>query len=139
MSKMLKSWTWKQKLPSAFFVNVFKFNISSWKCFHKHDIYNLLYMIIHIEKTFKAMQCQNCRKYFKKKQEPHTHLQKSTWFFLVLSWSFGIMPRVCLGVHGDGGLSHKIRKCFYLFFICQCLFNKTLWGTEVNRQKIPLT
>ena len=36
-------------------------------------------------KEFKAMQCQKCGKYSKKKQELQMHLQKSTWlvFFLV--------------------------------------------------------
>ena len=34
-----------------------------------HDIYNFIYMNIHMEKTFKAMQCQKCRKYVRKKGE----------------------------------------------------------------------
>ena len=42
-------------------------------------------MIIHVEETFKAMQCRKCRKYFKKKQESQMHLQKKHLTFFVLS------------------------------------------------------
>ena len=69
MSEMLKSWTWNYKISSAFFVNVFWCNIISWNCYHKRDIYNLIYMIYHMEMIFKAKPCQECRIYFKKKQE----------------------------------------------------------------------
>ena len=41
---------WEQK--KVFFVNVFWSNISSWNCFHKQDIYNFIYMIFSMEKTF---------------------------------------------------------------------------------------
>ena len=33
-------------------------------------------MIIQMEKTFRAMQCQKCRKYFKKKQESQNMVKK---------------------------------------------------------------
>ena len=48
-------------------------------------------MIIHMENTFKAMQCNKCRKYFKKKQESQIHLQKSTLFFLFLDGDLKIL------------------------------------------------
>ena len=35
--------------------------------FYKHETYNFISVIIHMENTLKAMQCQKCRKYFKKK------------------------------------------------------------------------
>ena len=82
MSEILKSPTRNQKQSSAFFADVFWCRISSWNFSHKHDIYSLIYMNIHMEKTFHAMQCQKCRKYFKKKWESQNTCKKSTWFFL---------------------------------------------------------
>ena len=63
-------------------------HISSWNFSHKHDIYNWIYMTFHMEKTFKAMQCQKCSKYFKKKWESWNTRKKSTWFILVPWWRF---------------------------------------------------
>ena len=83
MSEILKSPTRNQKQLSAFFADVFWCHIS-----HKHDIYNLIFMTIHMEKTFQAMQCQKCRKYFKKKWESRNTCKKSTCFFLVPWWRF---------------------------------------------------
>ena len=61
-----------------FFVNVLWWTISSWNFFHKCDTPNLIYVIIHVEKTFRALHCQKCGKYFKKKQRITEHLKKST-------------------------------------------------------------
>ena len=66
---------------------VFGCYISSCNCFHKHDINNLIYTIIHIEKTFKAIQWKNCKKkyiyiYFKKKQESQNICKKKYRIFL---------------------------------------------------------
>ena len=88
MFEILKSPTRHQKESKSFFADIFWSCISSWNFSHKNDIYNLIYMTIHIEKTFKAMQCQMCRKYFKKKWESQNTCRKSTWFFLVPGWRF---------------------------------------------------
>ena len=57
----------EHKKIKCFFANVFWHHISCSNVFHKHDIYNFIYMNIHMENTFKAIQCQKCRKHFKKK------------------------------------------------------------------------
>ena len=98
MSEMMKSWTWIQKRLSAFFVNVFWSNIVSWNCYHKYDIFNLIYMIFHMELIFKARPCQECRKYSKKKQESSMHLQNSHFTKLY-------MP--CLWLQFQDKLLHK--------------------------------
>ena len=76
----VKSWNFEHrgKKIKFFSVNVFWCNISSWNCHHKCGIYNLTNMIFYMEMIFQAMACQECRKYFKKKQESIMHLQKST-------------------------------------------------------------
>ena len=38
------------------------------KRFNKHDTYNLIDMNILMEKTFKAMQCQKCKKNISRKK-----------------------------------------------------------------------
>ena len=98
MSKMLKCWTWIQNISSAFFVNVFLCNISSWSYYHTHDIYYLIYMILQVEMIFKAMPCQECRKYFKKKQESLMHLQNKHFIKLY-------MP--CLWLQFQDKMLHK--------------------------------
>ena len=98
MSEMLKSRTWIQKISSAFFVNVFWSNISSCNCYHKCDIYQLIYMIFHMEMIFKALPCQQCRTYFKKKQESLKHLQNKHFIKLY-------MP--CLWLHFQDKMLHK--------------------------------
>ena len=60
---------------SCFFVNVLWCTISSWNFFHKCDTPNLIYVIIHVEKTFRSLHCQKCGKYFKKKQRITEHLK----------------------------------------------------------------
>ena len=82
MSKMLRSQTWNQKKHWCFFANFFWSNISSGNSFHKHDIYNLIYMIIHVKKTVEAKQCQKCRKYLEKKNNHKTCANKALSFFL---------------------------------------------------------
>ena len=65
---MLISPTWNPKQLNVFLLMLSDVTFSIETFFpHKHDINNTIYMIIHMKKTFKAMQCQNCRKYFKKK------------------------------------------------------------------------
>ena len=43
------------KKINCFFAYVFCFHISYWNVFHKHDIYDIIDMTIHMEKTFRAM------------------------------------------------------------------------------------
>ena len=54
------------------------------KRFPKHDIYHFIYMLIDMENTFKAMQCQKCRKYFQEEMRITEHLQKTLDFFWFL-------------------------------------------------------
>ena len=55
------------------------------KLFRKFDSLNGVYMNIHVEKTFKALKCQMCGKYFKKNWEPQNtyinilDIYKKTW------------------------------------------------------------
>ena len=73
----------------CFLANVFCYNISSGDCFHKHDIDNLIYMIIHVKQTVGAYQCQQCRKcFFFFKWESQNTCKKSPKLFLVLIWRF---------------------------------------------------
>ena len=65
----------------CFFAYVFCCYISSENFFHKHDIDNQIYMIIHVKKTVEAYLCQKCRKYFKRKQESQNMCKKSIYFF----------------------------------------------------------
>ena len=83
MSGILKSPSRNQKQSSVFFADVFWCRISSWNFSHKHDIYNLIYMTINMETTFQAMQCQKCRKYFKKKWKSRNTCKRKHLFFLV--------------------------------------------------------
>ena len=76
MSGILISLTGNPNHVYAFFANVFSSIISSGTFFHKRDIYNLIYVFIHMQKTFKALQCQMCGKYFKKKRNHKTHAKK---------------------------------------------------------------
>ena len=78
---MKKSPTRNQKQSSGSFEDVFWCHISSWNFSQKHDIYNLIYMTVNMEKTFKAMQCQKCRKYFMKKWESLNICKKTIVFF----------------------------------------------------------
>ena len=95
MSEIWISLGWNPKYSSGFLANVFGFQISYWNFSHKHDIYSFIYMIIHMEKTFKAMQCQKCRKYFSKSipffllqyilHALHNYGHQCTWVFLTSS------------------------------------------------------
>ena len=49
---MLRPPTWNH-IKLCFFANVFLCNISSGNYFHKHDIYNLIYMIIHVKRQLR--------------------------------------------------------------------------------------
>ena len=61
-----------------FFGNVCWCTISSSNLFHKCDIPNLVYVIIHGEKTFRTLHCQKCVKHFKKKLENHGTLKQKS-------------------------------------------------------------
>ena len=80
----------KPKTNKFFFENVFLNNISSWSCFHKHDIHNLIKMNIHKEQSVKAIQCQKCRKYIRKKHESWNACKKTLIFVFFLVWDFNI-------------------------------------------------
>ena len=69
------------------FVNVLLYTISSWDFSHKCDISNLIDVIIHVEKTFRALYYQRCGKYVKKKQENHGTLAKKEHIFVKLKIS----------------------------------------------------
>ena len=54
MSEVLKSGTWNKKnYQVLFFCKIFVYNVEFWNGFHIHDNYNLFYMNIYIEKTFR--------------------------------------------------------------------------------------
>ena len=44
----------------------------------------ILYDYSYMEYTFKAMQCQKCREYFKMKKKSKLHLQKKALYFVVV-------------------------------------------------------
>ena len=50
--------------------------------FHKCDGPNLIFVNIHVENTFRALHCQRCGKYFKKKHRIMEHLKNEHIFFL---------------------------------------------------------
>ena len=58
----------------------FSCTILSWKC----DSTNLFYMVIHVEKIFKALHCKMCDKYCNTKRRIAEDLQE-THVFLVSS------------------------------------------------------
>ena len=80
-----KSWyLWLgTKKNQVLFCKGFSFTISSLNSFNKLDSSTWLYMNIHVEKTFKALQCQICGKYFQKNWQLFNTCKKSTKFFLV--------------------------------------------------------
>ena len=83
-----KSWyLWLgTKKKVFFFVRIFLFKISSSNSFNKLDSSTWLYMNIHVEKTFKALQCKICGKYFQKNWELFNTCKKSPKVFFG-SWS----------------------------------------------------
>ena len=55
--RCLKCWDLEpetKKIFGAFIANVVWWNISFGNCFHKHDMYNIIYMIIHVKKTVQS-------------------------------------------------------------------------------------
>ena len=84
MSEILKSPTMNQKQLSALFENVFWCHISSWNYFHKHDIFNVFCMIIHLEKTLRQFNVKSVEN-ISRKIRTTEHLQKKHLFF-VGSW-----------------------------------------------------
>ena len=58
----------------------------SWNVFLRCDKTNLIYVIIQVEKTFRALHCQKCGKYLKKKKN-HRNIQESTFFSFKLNIS----------------------------------------------------
>ena len=81
MYDILISSTSSQKKLGPIFVNVCWCTISSWNFSHKCDTPHLIYVIIHVKKTFRALHCQKCGKYFKKKQRITEHLKKNINIF----------------------------------------------------------
>ena len=53
----------------SFFANVFWCNISSENYFHKHDIYNLIYMSIHVKRKLRQNNVKSVENISRKKQE----------------------------------------------------------------------
>ena len=80
--------TRNQNNVNVFFVNVLASTISSWTFFHKCDIYTLIYVFIHVKKTFKELLCQMCGKWFKEKKEIAKHMQKRHMHILVPSQTY---------------------------------------------------
>ena len=64
---------WNKNISSNFFVNVFLFNISSWNCYHKHDVYNLIYMIFFVG-------VKNIANISRKTKNHKCTCKTSTWF-----------------------------------------------------------
>ena len=58
-----------------FFLQCFWCTIWSWNSFHKHDTSNLIKVIIHVEKTFKAMPSQMCKEYLNNNVSLTEHLK----------------------------------------------------------------
>ena len=52
--------------------------LMAWPFFHKCDITNTTLVFIHVKKTFRALQCQMCGTYFKKKTVNRTALTKKS-------------------------------------------------------------
>ena len=59
----------------------------SWNVFLRCEKTNLIYVIIQVVKTFRALHCQKCGKYFKKKTKNHRNIQESTFFSFKLNIS----------------------------------------------------
>ena len=77
MSEILKSPSRNQNQLSAF-LPMFSDVSFILNCFNKHDISDLIYLIIHMENTFKAMHCHMYRKCSKEKEESQSASKKST-------------------------------------------------------------
>ena len=73
---------WEPKKKGyVFLVNVFSSTISSQTFFHICDIYNFIYVVKIVWKTFKELLCQMCGKWFTKKEIAKKHA-KNTGIFL---------------------------------------------------------
>ena len=73
------------KKYGAFFVNVSSGFSLSWNSFHRYHPASWLFVIIHVEKTFRAMTGEICGKYFKKKLKIRKHFWKQHEHFLIPS------------------------------------------------------
>ena len=62
------------------YVIVFWFTISSWNCYNKHDIYNLIYMNFPREKTFKAMCVKSDANISRRSKNHKWTWDTTTWF-----------------------------------------------------------
>ena len=89
------------------------------KKIHNSDSTNCIYVNIRVEKTFKALHCQMCGKYFKKKQRITEHLQiKLNLFFGFPVKDIKISDRFCFNTKLprntmgfiNHNLSHKTLK-----------------------------
>ena len=81
MSEMLKTATWHQEKFGGFIANVFWFTISSENYFHKHDIYNLIYMNIHVKRQLLQSNVKSVENISRKNKNHKTCAKKSTYFF----------------------------------------------------------
>ena len=75
-------WIGIMKKCSVFFVNVSSVFSSSWNSFHRYHPASWIIVIIHVEKTLRAMTGEMCWKYFKKKMKITKHIKKQHERFL---------------------------------------------------------
>ena len=72
-----------KKNISAFYVNVSSWFSSSWTSFHKYHPASWIIVIIHMEKTFRAMNGEMCGKHFRKILKITKHIKKQHECFLI--------------------------------------------------------
>ena len=87
MLDMIWSPTWNYKKVGGDFANVFWCNISSKNCFHKHDIYNLVYMIIPVKMQLMHKNVKSVENILRRNKNHKTHAIKALRF-LVPIWRF---------------------------------------------------
>ena len=89
--RCLKYWhiqLWKRKHVVLFFANVFWCKILSRNCFHKHDIHNLIYIIIYLKKKkLRHGNVKSVETISRGSNNHKTHAKKITLFFVPF-WRF---------------------------------------------------
>ena len=65
-------------------INVFGCNISSLNCFHKHEIFNKFYMIIHVERHLRQCNVKSVKNISRRNKNHKCTFGNSTWFLLFL-------------------------------------------------------
>ena len=88
--RFCKSWIkwenpclWIIKKFSAFFVNISSGFSSSWTSFHRYHPASWIFVIIHVEKTFRAQAGEICGNNFKKTLKITKHIEKQHERFLI--------------------------------------------------------